>query len=132
MGLLDMLKGAGQSGGGDAQNSLLNAVVGMIGEQKGGLGGFVQDLAGKGLGDIVNSWVSTGQNLPVSAEQLKQGLGGTLLSQLASKAGVPPDQLVSQLAQLLPQIIDKLTPDGQVPKGDIAAQGLGLLRGLME
>lgn len=131
MGILDMLSGLGGKGSG-AQDALMNAVVGLIGSQKGGLEGFVQQLAGKGLGDIVNSWVSTGQNLPISVDQLKQGLGGNALSQLASKTGLAPDQLTSQLTQLLPQIVDKLTPDGQMPKGDLAAQGMNLLKGLLK
>jgi uncharacterized protein YidB (DUF937 family) len=130
MGILDMLSGLGGKGSGK-QDALMNAVVGLIGGQSGGLEGFVQQLAGKGLGDIVNSWVSTGQNLPISIDQLKQGLGGSALSQLAAKTGIAPDQLTSQLTQLLPQIVDRLTPDGQIPKGDLAAQGMNLLKGLL-
>ena len=130
MGILDMLSGLGGKGSGK-QDALMNAVVGLIGSQSGGLEGFVQQLAGKGLGDIVNSWVSTGQNLPISIDQLKQGLGGSALSQLAAKTGIAPDQLTSQLTQLLPQIVDRLTPDGQIPKGDLAAQGMNLLKGLL-
>ena len=131
MGILDMLSGLGGKGSGK-QDALMNAVVGLIGSQSGGLEGFVQQLAGKGLGDIVNSWVSTGQNLPISIDQLKQGLGGSALSQLAAKTGIAPDQLTSQLTQLLPQIVDRLTPDGQIPKGDLAAQGMNLLKGLLK
>jgi len=130
MGILDMLSGLGGKGSGK-QDALMNAVVGLIGGQSGGLEGFVQQLAGKGLGDIVNSWVSTGQNLPISIDQIKQGLGGSALSQLAAKTGIAPDQLTSQLTQLLPQIVDRLTPDGQIPKGDLAAQGMNLLKGLL-
>ena len=130
MGILDMLSGLGGKGSGK-QDALMNAVVGLIGSQSGGLEGFVQQLAGKGLGDIVNSWVSTGQNLPISIDQLKQGLGGSALSQLAAKTGIAPDQLTSQLTQLLPQIVDRLTPDGQIPKGDLTAQGMNLLKGLL-
>jgi uncharacterized protein YidB (DUF937 family) len=132
MGILDLVKGLGGGGGRAQQNDLVNAVVSMIGGQKGGLEGFVQQLAGKGLGDIVNSWVSTGQNLPISADQLKVGLGNTTVSQLASKTGMTSDELTSQLASLLPQVVDRLTPDGQIPKGDIAAQGMNLLKSLLK
>lgn len=131
MGILDKLSGLGGKGSG-TQDTIMNAVVGMIGSQKGGLEGFVQQLAGKGLGDIVNSWVSTGQNLPISVDQIKQGLGGNALSQLATKTGLSPDQLTAQLTQLLPHIVDKLTPDGQMPKGDLASQGMNLLKGLLK
>jgi uncharacterized protein YidB (DUF937 family) len=132
MGLLDNL--AGQVlGGGGAKGNLLNAVVGLLGnQQSGGLSGLVQQFAGKGLGDIVNSWVGTGKNLPITAEQIKQGLGSDAITQLAAKAGLSPDQVTSHLSELLPNVVDKLTPNGQVPKGDIMAQGMELLKGLMK
>lgn len=69
--------------------------------------------------DIVNSWVSTGQHLPVSAQQIKQGLGGDMLNQVASKAGLSPDAAGSQLAGLLPDLIDKLTPNGKIEAGGL-------------
>ncbi len=67
----------------------------------------------------MNSWVSTGQNLPVSAQQIKQGLGGDLLNQVSSKAGLSPDAASSQLAGLLPDLIDKLTPNGKIEAGGL-------------
>lgn len=131
MGLLDSILGKGQ-GGADTKSALVNAIVSMIGSQQGGLDGLVQQLAGKGLGDVVNSWVSTGKNLPVSGDQLKGALGGKTIADLASKTGISPDKLMPQLTQLLPQVVDKLTPDGKIPQGDIVSQGLGLLKGLMK
>jgi len=62
----------------------------------------------------VNSWVSTGQNLPITPAQIKQGLGSDFLSQLAGKAGVSPDAASTQLSGLLPDLIDKLTPNGKM------------------
>ncbi|MGA9116593.1 MAG: YidB family protein [Bacteroidota bacterium] len=131
MGLLNMLGGGGKGPGG-APDDLISAVGGMIGDQQGGLGGFVQQLTGKGLGEIVQSWVSTGPNLPVSGDQLKQALGGDLLKQLAARTGMAPEQVTAQLVELLPRIIDTLTPGGKVPEGGIGAQGLGLLKGLLK
>jgi hypothetical protein len=84
MSLFDQLGQAvgGMLGGGGNQNPLLQAVVGMLSQNSssGGLAGLVQTLQKNGLTDIVNSWVGTGQNLPVSAQQIKQGLGGDLLN----------------------------------------------------
>lgn len=132
MGLFDDIKGK-VLGGGGAQNDLLNAVMGVLGNQQtGGLAGIVKQFAGKGLGDIVNSWVGTGQNLPITPEQIKQGFGADMIKQLAAKAGISADQVTSQLSDVLPKVVDKLTPDGQVPKGDIMAQGMNILKSFMK
>lgn len=109
----------------------MKAVVGLLGQQStvGGLGGLIQAFQNNGLGEIVNSWVSTGKNLPISPQQIQQGLGGDLLKQLASQAGLSPDAAGNQLANLLPGLIDKLTPDGKLPDSHVIEQGLNLLRG---
>lgn len=131
MGILDNL--AKFAGGASNQSNVMNAVMGLVtNQQQGGLGGLVQQFAGKGLGDIVNSWVGTGQNLPITAQQLQQGLGTNTISQLASKAGIAPEELTSQLTQLLPKLVDKLTPEGKVPQGDLASKGLDILKGMLK
>lgn len=134
MGLLDQMVGAvgtmsGQQGQGG--NELLNSVLQLVSNpQTGGLSGLVQSFQNGGMGDIVKSWVSTGQNLPISAEQIQSVLGNEQLQSLASQAGVDSSQLSGQLAELLPQVVDKLTPDGTVPEGnDMMAQGMALLKG---
>jgi uncharacterized protein YidB (DUF937 family) len=123
MSLFDQLGQAagGMLGGGGNQNPLLQAITSLLGQNSsvGGLAGLVQAFQKNGLADIVNSWVSTGQNLPVSAQQIKQGLGGDLLNQVASKAGLSPDAAGSQLAGLLPDLIDKLTPNGKIEAGGL-------------
>ena len=120
-------------GGGNTQNNLVNAVMGVLGnQQSGGLEGLVQQFAGKGLGDIVNSWVSTGKNLPITPEQLQKGLGADTLNQIASKAGIAPEKVSTKLSELLPQVVDKLTPNGKIQQGDIASQGMELLKGLLK
>ena len=131
MGLFDQVVGAlagGQSGGNAA---LLESVMQLINNpQTGGLAGLLQSFQQGGLGEIVNSWVSTGQNLPISAEQIQSVLGGTALQDIAAKLGVGQQQASGSLAQMLPQIIDQLTPNGQLPQGgDLMAQGLELLKG---
>jgi uncharacterized protein YidB (DUF937 family) len=131
MGLLDQVVGAmsGQQGGGG--NALLSGVLQLVNNpQTGGLSGLVQAFQNGGMGDIVKSWVSTGQNLPISAEQIQSVLGNDQLQSLAAQAGLDTGQLSGQLAQLLPQVVDRLTPDGTVPEGsDLMSRGMELLKG---
>ena len=125
MGLMDQLGQAvgGAMGGQMAQNPLLQAVMSLLGQNSsvgvGGLAGIVQSFQKSGLGDIVNSWVSTGENLPVTPDQIKQGLGSDFLSQLAGKAGVSPDAASAQLSNFLPDVIDKATPNGKIEASGI-------------
>jgi uncharacterized protein YidB (DUF937 family) len=134
MGLLDdiagQVLGSAKQGG---QSALINAVVGMLGNQSaGGLAGLVEQFAGKGLGDIVNSWVGTGQNLPVTPEQVHHGLGSDTINQISQQVGLTPAQVTSHLSELLPQIVDKLTPNGKVQEENILSQGAGLLQSLFK
>jgi len=133
MGLLDQLgqAAAGMMGQAGDQNPLMKAVVGLLGHQSavGGLSGLIDAFQKNGLGEIVNSWVGTGKNLPISPQQIQQGLGGDLLKQLATQAGLSSDAAGNQLASLLPGLIDKLTPDGKLPDSQLIEQGLNLLRG---
>jgi len=82
-----------------------------------------------GLAHVVNSWISRGQNLPISAEQIQSVLGSEQIKSLAGKLGLSTDQVSSQLAGLLPQVIDKLTPNGTLPQGDLLSKGMELLKG---
>lgn len=130
MGLFDSVAGAlagGQSGG---NNALMDIVMQLVNNpQAGGLAGLVKSFQQGGLGDVVNSWVSSGQNLPISAEQLQSVLGGGALQNIAAQLGVSPEQASGSLADLLPQVVDKLTPGGQLPEGgDLMSQGLDLLK----
>jgi uncharacterized protein YidB (DUF937 family) len=81
----------------------------------GGLGGLLAQLQAAGLDDAVRSWVGTGQNQPVQPQDLGDALGKRAVTQMADKAGCSQQDLLSQLAQALPAIIDKLTQDGRVP-----------------
>ena len=124
---MDSLKSA--VGGGGKQNDLMSTVMGLLGGQ-GGLNGLVSQFASKGLGDVIGSWVGTGKNLPISRDQLKGVLGDDTIKNLASKLGMDSNALLGQLSNLLPQAVDKLTPDGKVPEGDIMSKGMDLLGGL--
>ncbi|MBK7658158.1 MAG: DUF937 domain-containing protein [Betaproteobacteria bacterium] len=120
MGLLDSLLGSlSQSGAGSGSgNELLDMVLKLVNDPAhGGLSGLVQSFQDKGLGGIVDSWVSTGQNMPISADQLSQGLGSDKLGSLAQSLGMDQGDLSSKLSELLPNVVDKLTPGGQVPQG---------------
>ena len=123
MSLMDQLGQAvgGMLGGNSGQNPLMQALTGLLGQNSsvGGLAGLVQTFQKNGLGEIVNSWVSTGKNLPVTPQQIQQGLGRNLLSQLATKAGISTDTAGAQLAGLLPDLVDKLTPTGKIEAGGL-------------
>ena len=140
MGLLDSVIGAlgsQQPGGGGGQGDLLGAVIGMLGQQSsgglGGLGGLLQKFEQAGLGHVASSWVGTGANHPVTPDQLNGVLGDGVVANLARQLGINPQDALGQLAHMLPQVVDKLTPQGQVPHGDIGGMGdLGnLLGGLL-
>lgn len=132
MGLLDDMAGKAVSGVlGNSSNPLAHQLLQMINNQPGGLSGLVQTFQQKGLGELVNSWVSTGQNLPISADQVHSALGSDVVQQLAAKAGISPDSAGSSLAQLLPTLVDKLTPNGQVPQqGNLMEMGMELLKSM--
>lgn len=123
MGLMDQLGQAagGMLGGQSGQNPLLQAVAGLLGKDSsiGGLAGLVQAFQKNGLGEIVNSWVSTGKNLSATPSQIEQGLGSDILKQLAGLAGLSPDTTKTQLSGLLPDLVDKLTPNGKIEAGGL-------------
>ena len=81
----------------------------------GGLGSLIDKFRNAGQADAVNSWVGTGPNKPISPCQLQQTLGNDTLSNLARQAGISEQDLLAQLSQALPSIIDKLTPNGRLP-----------------
>ena len=135
MGLLDSVVGmlsGGASGQPGGQGELLQAVMGMLANDGagGGLSGLVAKFQQGGLGDVVGSWVGSGHNMPISAEQLQQVLGSDTLSGLASKFGLSTADLGGQLSKLLPQVVDGLTPNGRLP--DASDGGLGGLGALLD
>jgi uncharacterized protein YidB (DUF937 family) len=114
-----------------SSNPLAASVMQMINNQPGGLSGLVQQFHDKGLGGLVTSWVGTGQNLPISADQLQHVLGSEQVKELSAKAGISPEAASSHLSELLPMLIDKLTPNGQLPQGSSALEeGMSMLKNL--
>ncbi len=81
----------------------------------GGLGGLLDKLQKGGLGDVANSWVGSGQNKPVSPGQLGPALGPDIIKTLAQRSGLSEEEITRQLSQILPGVVDKLTPQGRLP-----------------
>jgi uncharacterized protein YidB (DUF937 family) len=117
--------GAMGQGGGGGQGDLMGIVMKLV-QQSGGLDGLMAKFQQGGAGDIAKSWVSTGPNLPISPDQLGQALGPDMLKQLGGG-----NDMLGQLSQLLPQVVDGLTPEGKMPAqgADIGAMLGGLLGG---
>jgi uncharacterized protein YidB (DUF937 family) len=127
MGLFDeVLAMSGVSGSAQEQqhSGALSAIMGYINSpQVGGISGLQQMFQQRGLSGVFSSWVGSGQNLPISADQLHSGG----LEQVAAKAGIDPSQLTSMMSTLLPNMVDKMTPNGQVPDSGALAQ---MMKGL--
>ncbi len=132
MGFLDDLleKVAGTVKGSQGQpGGLVEEVMGLLTNQEtGGLEGLIQAFNQKGLGDVISSWVGTGNNAAITPEQIQQVLGSDTIQKLAQNSGVSIDTAKAQLAELLPGLIDKLTPEGKIPEGGLIGKGAELLQ----
>lgn len=108
-----------------------NALSGLL-DSQGGVAGLIEKFQNGGLGEIAQSWVSTGGNLPISAEQIQAVLGNETIANVATQFGVDPAQAANTLSSLLPQLVDGLTPNGELPangNGDLLSAGLDMLKG---
>ncbi|HQO15398.1 MAG TPA: YidB family protein [Methylotenera sp.] len=134
MGLFDGVAGAVLGkvlGGGQAgDQGGLTAIALELFNQNGGIGGILDKFKEGGLGDAAASWVSLGENLPVSADQVASVFGNSAITDLAAKFGISPDVLTSQIAQHLPEVINKVTPSGTVSEesGNLLTSILGMLK----
>lgn len=127
--VVGQLMGGGSAG--EGSQGLVGPALELLNNREGGISGLLQSFQQSGLGHIASSWIGTGENLPVSAEQVQQVFGNEQVQAFAQKAGIAPDAASSQLAELLPGIVDKLTPNGEVPQGgDLMSTGMKLLQGL--
>lgn len=112
MGLMDIIGSvAGSTGGGGGSKDLVTGIMELF-AGSGGAKGVVDMLVKNGLGDVVESWVSTGKNKPIGVSDIKKALGDEKLEAIASRAGIPSDQVSGVLKDLLPDIIDKVSPKG--------------------
>uniref|UniRef100_A0AAU2JMT0 YidB family protein n=1 Tax=Streptomyces sp. NBC_00049 TaxID=2903617 RepID=A0AAU2JMT0_9ACTN len=125
-----LLGGGGQGGGGQGGGNILGALLGALTGGQGGaqaaggagsnpLGGLLDMLTKSGLVDQAQSWVGTGENQPVSGAQIKEALPAGTLQQVAEQAGVSPEKAADEIAQVLPQAVDRLSPSGTLPSGSL-------------
>ena len=135
-GLLGTGPGGAQPGGAGGLGALLPVIIGMLANngQGGGLGGLMEKFNQAGLGDVLGSWIGTGQNAPISGEQLGEVLGGDAMGELAAQLGMSQGDAAGQLAQVLPGLIDQLTPQGAAPEGGFGNAGdlMGMFGGLLQ
>lgn len=136
MGLLDGMLGnilGGMMGGGQqgaqGQNQWLAIALQML-QQNGGLQGMLSKFQQAGYGDQAQSWVGTGQNMPISADALQQVLGSGQLEKIAQQLGMTQEDAAGGLAQMLPGVVDQMTPQGQIPDNhnDLVSQALAMLQ----
>jgi uncharacterized protein YidB (DUF937 family) len=131
-----MLGGGGQQGGGGLNAQLINAAIGMLSNDggQGGLGGLAAKFQQAGLGDAMGSWIGTGENQAVSGDQMTSALGDNTISDLASKLGMSQGDAAGQLSQILPGLINHLTPNGQAPTSGLGNAGdlMGMLGKTMQ
>lgn len=135
MGLLDSI--VGQVAGslqdsvpaGQVHPGLLDVVSSLM-TQGGGLQGLINQFEAQGLGNVVSSWIGTGQNLAITPEQVQSVLGDSHIADVAAKLGLQPQDVANQLAGLLPHAVDSVTPAGAVPQGNLLAEALNAFTAL--
>ena len=131
-GLLGQVMGGMMSGGANAsqgQNPLLQVALQML-QQNGGLSGVLSKFQHAGYGDQAQSWIGTGQNMPISADALSKIFGQGQLGQIAQQMGMSHEEAAGGLAHALPQVMDHMTPQGQIgaDSNDLVAQALAILQ----
>ena len=135
MGLLDTLVNTataamaqGQAASPAQGGNALDILQGLV-QQHGGLGGLLDTLRAQGLGSHVDSWIGTGQNLPLNAQHIVDVLGQGPLAQVAQRFGIDPQQAAAHIAEILPKAVDQLSPNGQLPSGGLLSSALQALKG---
>jgi len=131
MGFMDKFKGFLKSDDTESAAKLMIIVAKMIADpNSGGVHGLVKLFQDNGFGEQVASWVSTEANLPISADQIRKVFGGgQLVQEIASALGVSENEAAGKLADMLPNVIDKLTMYGQIPEGELLEQRLSIVKG---
>lgn len=129
MGLFDNIAGAVLGKLGGEQGSMVQIAMDLF-HDNGGLSGILEKFKENGMADEAASWVGKGTNLPISAEQVASVLGDGEIAQMAAKFNITPEALSSKIAEYLPMVVDKLTPDGEVKdgSGNLLTTLLGLLK----
>jgi len=143
MGLLDGIRG--KSGFTEVSSNPLTGLLGSLGgggsgivaaamsllQQHGGLSGVLDLFRSKGLGQQAESWVSDGPNMEVSPQQVEQTFGGDKIDRIASQLHLTRGEASADIANILPEVVDRLTPEGKIPddENDLITRGLTMLRG---
>ena len=107
MGISDQLKGP-----------IFQEMMDLVKNQEGGLAGLISKLKNSGLGEHVSSWIVTGENKNVEPGKLSSALGGNFIQSIASKLGISHEEAENKVADAMPRMVDKLTPNGQVEEGE--------------
>jgi uncharacterized protein YidB (DUF937 family) len=117
----EMLGKLGEGTGQGGDDGLLGKLGGLLGSSKpddvvnGGVGELVDRFRETGHGDAADSWVKTGPNKPLTADQLGQAIGPDMLDTLSAKTGLSREDLLKRLAGVLPSAVDQYTPEGRLP-----------------
>lgn len=129
MGIFDSVAGAVMGKLGGEQSGMAQVAMDMF-NQHGGLSGLIEKFKEGGLGEEAASWVGKGENLPISAEQISSVLGSGAIAEMAAKFGLTPEVLSNQIAQHLPDMVDKMTPNGEVStdSGNVLSSVLGMFK----
>jgi uncharacterized protein YidB (DUF937 family) len=126
-----VLGGGTQRPGGGGPADVLGGMLGRgagTGSGMGGLGALLEQMQRAGLDEQAHSWVGTGQNMPISRDQVAEIFGREGLDQIAQRAGLSPEQTSEGLSALLPEVVDRVTPGGEVPEIDQLALSVETLR----
>lgn len=129
MGLFDSLASSMLGKLGGEKGAIAQVAIDLF-NQNGGLNGVLEKFKNAGFGDEVASWVSTQHNLPISAEQILQALGSSTIQQAAAKLNMNAQDISAKIAEYLPQVIDRMTPEGQLPREPVNV--LATLMGMMK
>jgi uncharacterized protein YidB (DUF937 family) len=134
-GLVNRVLGAAQTAQANTgvdTRQILQSLVNLIEHPStGGLSGLLQTFESVGLGREVGSWVGTGANLPISADQVRSALGDSRLQEIATRLGIAPGSVSAAVSHVLPSVVDQLTPNGQVPPSGELQKGIELLKQAM-
>jgi uncharacterized protein YidB (DUF937 family) len=113
----------------EAGSTMFQYVFEMV--QGNGLKSLVEKFHAQGLGEVVSSWIGTGENHPITVDQLRNVLSPEHISELAGKLGLSQEKVLAQLSTVLPGLVDKLTPNGELPKEGMVEQGVEMLKGVL-
>jgi uncharacterized protein YidB (DUF937 family) len=135
MGIFDSVIGA-VTGQLQQQGGLASVLGGLLANngELGGMSGLADKFNQAGMGDLLSSWIGKGENLPISADQISSVLGSDAIGNIASQLGIDPAVASNQLSQMLPGLIDQLTPNGALAEGGLGNSGdlMGMLGGLLK